>query len=72
MINVFINVIDCAFTVCLISLLFAFQEGMRPQKKQVPKPGSINILKHGSDVKTAFESLNLIPTYKLQLPLKNI
>lgn len=48
--------------VWLISLLFAFNEGMRPQKKQVPKPGLINTVQYWSDVKAAFENLNLMPT----------
>jgi len=62
MLNVFIDVIYCAFMVWLISLLFASLEGMHLKKKQVPTPDSINIVKHRSDVKSAFESLNLMPT----------
>ena len=62
MLNVIINIIHCAFMVLLISLLFAYLEGMRPQNKQVPKPGLIKTVKYGPDVKAAFESLNLMPT----------
>jgi len=62
MLNVIINIIYCAFIVWLISLLFAILESMRPQKKQVPMPGLINIVMLGSDVKASFESHNLMLT----------
>jgi len=62
MLNVIINIIYCAFIVWLISLLFAILESMRPQKKQVPKPGLINTVQYGFDIKAAFKSLNLMLT----------
>ncbi len=38
--------------------LCGFLEGLKPQKKQVPEPGSINILRHGSNVKSAVKTIN--------------